>query len=155
MLTWDDWGGFDDHVATPAVEYTPDNVQLAFGPRVPLLMFGGKVKAGIDSRWCSHVSVPKTAMQVLGLPALGVPRLDGDGGLVDLVDPRMTSNPPPPEFGSAIAFPAPPQPAPPVHPLPLLPGPAVPVPEIVLRGGKTMPPPNDAPLPRQPKPPGS
>jgi phospholipase C len=36
MLTWDDWGGWDDHVATPAVEYTPDNVQLAYGPRVPL-----------------------------------------------------------------------------------------------------------------------
>jgi len=155
MLTWDDWGGFDDHVATPAVEYTPDNVQLAFGPRVPLLMFGGKVKAGIDSRWCSHVSVPKTAMQLLGLPALGVPRLDGDGGLVDLVDPRMPSNPPPPAFGSAIEFPAPPQPAPPMHPLPPVPGPAMPVPEIVLRGGKTMPPPNDAPLPRQPKPPSS
>jgi len=22
MLTWDDWGGFDDHVATPVTEYT-------------------------------------------------------------------------------------------------------------------------------------
>ena len=50
MLTWDDWGGFDDHVATPVLEYTPDNVQLAYGPRVPLLMFGGSVKPGIDSR---------------------------------------------------------------------------------------------------------
>jgi hypothetical protein len=27
------------------------------------------------------------------------------------------------------------------------------VPKIVLRGGKTMPAPNDAPLPQQPKPP--
>ena len=52
MLTWDDWGGWDDHVKTPAVEYTPDNVQLAYGPRVPLLLFGGHVKPGIDSRWC-------------------------------------------------------------------------------------------------------
>ncbi len=155
ILTWDDWGGFDDHVPTPAVEYTPDNVQLAFGPRVPLLMFGGKVKPGIDSRWCSHVSVPKTAIQLLGLPAIGVPRLDSNAGLMDLVDPKMASNPPPPAFGSTITFPAPPQPAPPGHPLPPSPGPAVPVPAIVLRGGKSMPPPNDAPLPQQPKPPGS
>jgi phospholipase C len=27
MLTWDDWGGYDDHVKTPVLEYTPDNVQ--------------------------------------------------------------------------------------------------------------------------------
>jgi hypothetical protein len=38
-------------VKTPVLEYTPDNVQLALGPRVPLLMFGGQVKPGIDSRW--------------------------------------------------------------------------------------------------------
>ncbi|MDQ2737247.1 MAG: hypothetical protein M3Y35_01180, partial [Actinomycetota bacterium] len=32
LLTWDDWGGWDDHVATPNVEHTPDGVQLAYGP---------------------------------------------------------------------------------------------------------------------------
>ena len=35
LLTWDDWGGFDDHVVTPNLEHTPDGVQLAYGPRVP------------------------------------------------------------------------------------------------------------------------
>ena len=154
MLTWDDWGGFDDHVATPAVEFTPDNVQLAFGPRVPLLMFGGHVKPGIDSRWCSHVSVPRTAIQLLGLPSLGVPRLDGDAGLSDLVDPAMKANPPPPAFGTLITFPAAPSPTPPVHPLPPRPpGAPVPVGPVLLRNGKSLPPPNDAPLPQQPKPP--
>jgi hypothetical protein len=64
-------GGYDDHVKTPVLEYTPDDVQPALGPRVPQLMFGGPVKPGIDSRWCSHASIPKTAMQLLGLPALG------------------------------------------------------------------------------------
>ena len=54
LLTWDDWGGFDDHVATPNLEHTPDNVQLAYGPRVPLLLFGGPVTPGIDSRWNGH-----------------------------------------------------------------------------------------------------
>ncbi len=50
LLSWDDWGGYDDHVVTPNLEPTPDGVQLAYGPRVPLLMFGGPVTAGIDSR---------------------------------------------------------------------------------------------------------
>ncbi|MDP9073824.1 MAG: alkaline phosphatase family protein, partial [Actinomycetota bacterium] len=126
LLTWDDWGGYDDHVATPAVEYTPDNVQLAFGPRVPLLMFGGPVKAGIDSRWCSHVSIPKTAMQLLGLPAMGVDRLDHDQGLADRVDASVR-NPPPPPVGGAITLPAPPNPPRPPAPLPAPPV-AVPVP---------------------------
>jgi hypothetical protein len=87
---WDDWGGFDDHDKTPVVEYTPDNVQLAYGPRVPLLMLGGYVKPGIDSRWCSHVSVPKTVLQLLGVPKIGLPRVDNDHGLVGLVDTTKT-----------------------------------------------------------------
>jgi hypothetical protein len=66
MLTWDDWGGYDDHVKTPVLEYTPDNVQLAYGPRIPLLIFGGHVKPGIDSRWCGHASITKTAVELLG-----------------------------------------------------------------------------------------
>ncbi|HEY2542640.1 MAG TPA: alkaline phosphatase family protein [Gaiellaceae bacterium] len=154
MLTWDDWGGWDDHVRTPCVEYTPDNVQLAYGPRVPLLLFGGHVKSGIDSRWCSHVSIPKTAMELLGLPALGVPRLDEDAGLADLVDSAIT-NPPPPKFGTAPPIPAPPARRPNPRPLPTPPaGPPKPTPLVVLRNGKTLPPPNDAPLPQRPAPPG-
>jgi len=154
MLTWDDWGGFDDHVKTPVTEYTPDNVQVAFGPRVPLLMFGGHVKPGIDSRWCSHVSVPKTAIQLLGLPALGVPRVDDDGGLADLVDPSMKPTAPPPGYQQPVNLPAPPTPTPPPRPLPKPPV-AVPTPlgPVLLRQGKTLPAPNDAPLPRQPNPP--
>ncbi len=158
MLTWDDWGGYDDHVKTPALEYTPDNVQLALGPRVPLLMFGGPVKPGIDSRWCSHVSIPKTAMQLLGLPALGVPRLDDDPGLADLVDqdPSRAPNPAPPGYGTTINLP--PAPSPPKAPNPTPPPPPgnpVPVGDIILRDGSTLPPPNDAPLPKQPSPPAA
>jgi hypothetical protein len=154
MLTWDDWGGFDDHVTTPVTEYTPDNVQLALGPRVPLLMFGGHVKPGIDSRWCSHVSVPKTALQLLGLPKLGVPRLDDDPGLADLVDLEMNPTSPPPPFGSNIKLPTPPDPTPPVQPLPPAPvAQPVPVPRVILRDGSTIDPPNDQPLPKQKHPP--
>jgi hypothetical protein len=146
MLTWDDWGGYDDHVATPNVEITPDGVQAAFGPRVPLLMFGGHVKPGIDSRWCSHVSVPKTIMQLLGLPQMGVPRLDNDAGLADLVDPRV-NNPAPPAFGTRVTLPPAPHPTPQPHPLPPPPvNHPSPVPRVFLRNGTTLPAPNDAPI---------
>lgn len=154
LITWDDWGGWDDHVRTPAVEYTPDNVQVAYGPRVPLLVFGGHVRPGIDSRWCSHASVPKTVMQLLGLPALGVPRADLDPGLADLVDPAMPPNPPPAAHGAAIQIPAPPVPTPAPAPLPRWPVSAsTPVPAVQLRGGGTLAPPFDVRLPAQPAPP--
>jgi hypothetical protein len=152
MLTYDDWGGYDDHVATPAVEYTPDNVQLAYGPRVPLLMFGGHVRPGIDSRWCSHVAIPKTAIQLLGLPPLGVARVDDDPGLADLVDATIR-NAPPPSFGTRLRIPRPPQPPPASRPPPPPPSKPRPVGPVVLRGGGLLPPPNDVPLPQQRRPP--
>lgn len=146
LLTWDDWGGWDDHVVTPNLEFTPDGVQLAYGPRVPLLMFGGPVKAGIDSRWNSHVSIGKTLLDLLGLPPLGVPRLDGAPSLADLVD-ASASNPPPPAYGTTITQPTPPHPAPKPAPVPPPPaGKSAPVGPVLLRDGSTLPPPNDQPV---------
>lgn len=152
MLTWDDWGGFDDHVILPCSEYTPDNVPVAPGPRVGLIMFGGPVKAGIDSRICTHAAIPKTILQLLGLPPLGVPRVDSDPGLADRYDPAATVGPPPP-FGSLITQPVPPSPAPQPQPLPVPAYTPRPMDPIYLSDGTTMPPPNDAPLPAQLHPP--
>ena len=152
LLTWDDWGGFDDHVVLPCSEYTPDNVQVAPGPRVGLLMFGGHVTAGIDSRICVHASIPKTAMELLGLPALGVPRVDTDPGLHDRYDPTVAV-PPPPGFGTTITQPSLPTPAPQPRPVPPAPYAPRPLDLIYLSDGSTIPAPNDAPLPMQPNPP--
>ncbi|TVT38144.1 hypothetical protein FNH05_24465 [Amycolatopsis rhizosphaerae] len=149
LLTWDDWGGYDDHVATPNVETTPDGVQLAYGPRVPLLMFGGRVRPGIDHRWSWHPSITKTALDLLGLPKLGVPRVDEDKGLADLVDLSASPvpNPAPPAYGTAITQPEPPKPTPAPAPVPPPPSSApVPVGPVLLRDGSTLPPPNDVPL---------
>ena len=44
------------------------------------------VRPGIDSRWNSHVSICKTVLDLLGLPPLGVPRVDDAVSLADLVD---------------------------------------------------------------------
>ncbi len=146
LLTWDDWGGFDDHVVTPNLEHTPDGVQLAYGPRVPLLIFGGRVRPGIDSRWNSHVSLGKTVLDLLGLPPLGVPRLDQAPTLVDLITPTA-STPPPPAFGTTITQPTPPHPTPTPHPPPPPPaGTSALVGSVILRDGSTLPPPNDQPV---------
>ncbi len=146
LLTWDDWGGFGDHVATPNVEHTPDGVQLAYGPRVPLLLFGGRVKPGVDSRWNSHVSIGRTVLDLLGLPPLGVDRLDHAPTLADLIA-SSPSTPPPPAYGTTIRQPAPPAPAPSPRPLPTPPAAAsAPVGPVVLRDGTTLPPPDDQPV---------
>src|SRR5260370_42393976 len=84
-------------------------------------MFGGRVRPGIDHRWCSHASIPKTALQLFGLPALGVARVDNDPGLADLID--LSPHPPsfapaPPASGTTITQPPTPQPAPAPSPPP-------------------------------------
>jgi len=146
LLTWDDWGGFDDHVVTPNVEHTPDGVQLAYGPRVPLLMFGGRVRRGIDSRWNSHVSIGRTVLDLTGLPPLGVPRLDQAPSLADLLDPTP-GQPHPPAFGGAVTQPAPPLPTPAPRPTPPPPtATSAPVGPVILRDATTLPPPNDQPV---------
>ncbi|HKS98573.1 MAG TPA: alkaline phosphatase family protein [Rugosimonospora sp.] len=152
MLTWDDWGGYDDHVATPVVETDLAGIQLAYGPRVPLLLFGGRVRPGIDHRWSSHPTIPRTALQLLGLPPLGVARVDGVPGLADLVDtapdatglPRM---PVPPRFGGTVTLPPPPVPVPaPVPPPPPPVASPATVGRVLLRNGATLPPPDDVVL---------
>jgi hypothetical protein len=146
LLTWDDWGGWDDHVATPDVEHTSDGVQCAYGPRVPLLMFGGPVATVIDPRWSSHVAIAKTAIQLLGLPSLGVPRVDDDPGLVDLVSDEPVT-PAPPAAPEVVALPQPPAPTPAPAPLPPPPSTtSVPTPDCILRDGTTIPGPNDVPV---------
>jgi hypothetical protein len=147
LLTWDDWGGFDDHVVTPNLEHTPDGVQLGYGPRVPLLMFGGPVTQTVDSRWNGHTSIGKTVLDLLGLPPLGVPRLDDAPTLADLVDTTTTPSSPPPPHGTTITQPTAPSPTP--TPTPVPPPPtdtSADVGPVLLRDGSTLPPPNDQPV---------
>ena len=69
----------------------PTRCNSPTGPGYPLLMFGGQVRPGIDSRWSSHVSIGKTVLDLLGLPPLGVPRLDDAPSLTDLINPQASS----------------------------------------------------------------
>ncbi|MDQ6945495.1 MAG: hypothetical protein M3256_04320, partial [Actinomycetota bacterium] len=159
ILTWDDWGGYVDTVRTPSVETLPDAVhpngfQAIGGSRIPLLMFGGKVAQGIDAQWHSHASVPKTIIDLLGLPAMGVPRVDQAPSLAHHVDAALT-RPAPPVPGSVITQPMAPQPTP--QPQPPVPwhGPLnQPMPALVTLDGSHLPAPTDAVVrPKAPPPP--
>ena len=156
ILTWDDWGGYADHVVTPDSERVPDVLHpggfaLIGGPRIPLIMFGGAVEQAIDNTWHSHASVPKTIVDLFHLPPFGVPRVDHGASLAGRVKPGLL-RPPPPALDSTFA-----QPTAPVHtPRPVAPPPwtgpvAQPLPALVANGGKTLPAPNDAIV--QPHPP--
>ena len=155
VLTWDDWGGYADHVSTPNAETVvdalhPNGFQLIGGSRIPMLVFGGQVKQGIDTNWHSHAVIPKTAIDLLGLKAFGVPRVDSSVSLAGLIDATLT-RPAPPALGSAIVQPTAPNPTPPIR----QPGPwrgpnAQPLPNLTANGGATIPAPHDAVVSKTP-----
>ena len=65
VVTWDDFGGFYDHVAPPR----PDI--YGFGPRVPALIISPWAKPGsIDSETLSFDSVLRLIETVFGLSTL-------------------------------------------------------------------------------------
>ena len=159
ILTWDDWGGYADSVSTPAIETAVDNLhphgfQVIGGSRIPLIMFGGHVRQAVDPQWHSHASIPKTIIDLLGLPPMGVPRVDSAPSLAQLVD-QDVPRPAPPEPGASITQPSPPSPTPPrVEPDPWAGPLGQPMPALVTLDGSTLPAPADAVVhPRPPRPP--
>jgi phospholipase C len=65
FLTWDDWGGFYDHVAPPHVDF------MGLGPRVPLLVISPWAKEGyVDHTLYSFESVLKFIESLHGLRPL-------------------------------------------------------------------------------------
>jgi len=65
FLTWDDYGGFYDHVPPPALD------QFGLGPRVPLIIISPYAKAGyISHTQYEFSSVLKFIEELFGLPAL-------------------------------------------------------------------------------------
>lgn len=65
LLTWDDWGGFYDHVAPPDVNY------FGYGLRVPLIAISPYAKPGyIGSSLYSFDSMNKEIETIFRLPCL-------------------------------------------------------------------------------------
>jgi phospholipase C len=85
FITWDDWGGWADHVVPPDMEqWNPAHAQhpneaypaykgdqFRFGSRVPCLVLSPYAKPGhISSQENSHVSLVKFVEDTFGLPPL-------------------------------------------------------------------------------------
>ncbi|MFL5665379.1 MAG: alkaline phosphatase family protein [Ktedonobacteraceae bacterium] len=68
ILTWDDFGGFYDHVAPPVGGL---NSLINYGFRVPLLMISPYTRQGIDDTQHDTVSMVKFVQDEFGLPSLG------------------------------------------------------------------------------------
>jgi phospholipase C len=64
FLTWDDFGGFYDHVPPPHVDI------YGMGVRMPLIVLSPWVEPGIDSRVYDFSSVLRFIERLHGLPAL-------------------------------------------------------------------------------------
>jgi phospholipase C len=71
FITWDDWGGWFDHVDPPEVETWSDGTQFRYGNRVPCLVVGAHAKAGhVSKTLCSHVSLLRFCERTFGLQAV-------------------------------------------------------------------------------------
>jgi phospholipase C len=67
VLTWDDWGGFYDHVNPPR----GPNPWIQYGFRVPAILISPYTKVGtVDHTFYTFSSLPALAETLFGLPAL-------------------------------------------------------------------------------------
>jgi phospholipase C len=80
FITWDDWGGWYDHVNPPEVEKWTDGTQFRYGSRVGCLVLSPYAKAGYISKvQHSHVSLIKFCENTFGLPTLNARDKAADG----------------------------------------------------------------------------
>jgi phospholipase C len=78
FITWDDWGGWYDHVESPNVLQWQGagptgyhGSQFRYGPRVPCLVVSPYARVGINSSFHSHISLVKFCLRNFSLPSLG------------------------------------------------------------------------------------
>jgi phospholipase C len=71
FITWDDWGGWYDHVDPPNLEAWNDGTQFRYGSRVGCLVLSPYAKSGYVSKVLhSHVSLVKFCESNFGLSPL-------------------------------------------------------------------------------------
>jgi len=104
FVTWDDWGGWWDHIDPPNLETwtqsTPNpsykGTQFRLGSRVGCLVLSPYAKQGyISKTQHSHVSLVKFCETIFGLAALNQRDSKSDG-MSDCFDFTQTPKPPPP-----------------------------------------------------------
>ena len=107
FVTWDDWGGWADHVVPPEVEKWSDGTQFRYGNRVPCIVVSPCAKAGhISTTLRSHVSLIRFCEKTFGLPPV-TPRTAAADDMGDCFD--YTNKLAPPQMGPPPPPPPPPQ----------------------------------------------
>jgi len=95
FITWDDWGGWWDHVTPPEVEKWTDGTQFRYGGRVGCLVLSPYARGGYVSKALhSHVSLLKFCERNFSLPPLNA-RTTAADGMVDCFDFEQKPLPPP------------------------------------------------------------
>ena len=104
FITWDDWGGWYDHVVPPNVEAWTDGTQFRYGSRVGCLVLSPYVKRGYISHVLhSHVSLVKFCETTFGLSPINA----RDKAADDMSDCFDFTQPPapPPALKATVARP--------------------------------------------------
>ena len=71
FISWDDWGGWYDHVTPPNVEQWTDGTQFRYGSRVPCLVLGPYARSGYISKTLhSFVSIMRCCEENFGVPSI-------------------------------------------------------------------------------------
>lgn len=101
FITWDDWGGWYDHVTPPNIEQWKDGTQFRYGSRVGCLVLSPYAKRGHISKVLhSHVSLIKFCETIFGLPPLNHRDAQANG-MTDCFDfSQQPAAPPPPNPGA-------------------------------------------------------
>ncbi len=95
FISWDDWGGWYDHITPPNVENWTDGTQFRYGSRVPCLVMSPYTKAGyISKAMHSFVSIVRFCEENCGLPTINQRDATADN-LADCFDFGQTPLGPP------------------------------------------------------------
>jgi phospholipase C len=95
FITWDDWGGWWDHVTPPELEKWTDGTQFRLGGRVGCLVLSPYArKRYISKVQHSHVSIVRFCEKNFGLPSLNA-RTQAADGMEDCFDFTQSPLPPP------------------------------------------------------------
>jgi len=90
FITWDDWGGWWDHVTPPELERWTDGTQFRLGGRVGCLVISPYARRGyVSHARHSHVSLVKFCETTFGLPSLNS-RTTASDGMEDCFDFSQT-----------------------------------------------------------------
>ena len=101
FITWDDWGGWYDHVDPPVIESWTDGTPFYPGGRVGCLVISPYARRGYISKLQhTHVSIVKFCEVTFGLPTLNARDAASDG-MEDCFDFTAAPNVSPPPRGTA------------------------------------------------------